>query len=158
MTVKAQNFFEHFGPANFCYFWLPPMLLTAGILFMAGDAGSVFKVRLPIFIIKYLLPSLPDKEVYQLYLGIRKVGHFLAYAALFGAYVRAWRWHNQISRLKAVFLALGICFLVSVADEGRQMFYASRSGSPKDVGLDMSGALTAAIALFPFLRQDNSKK
>ena len=33
----------------------------------------------------------------------------MAYAVLFGAYVRAWRWHMQMSRLKAIFLALAIC-------------------------------------------------
>ena len=36
--------------------------------------------------------------------------------------------------------------------------HPSRTGSVWDVVLDMSGALTAALVLFPFLRQDDRKK
>ncbi len=82
----------------------------------------------------------------------------MAYAVLFGAYVRAWRWHMQMSRWKAIFLALAICLVVSAGDEGRQAFYASRTGCPQDVALDMSGAFTAAIAFFPFLRHENQRE
>ena len=79
--------------------------------------------------------------------GLRKVGHFLAYAVLFFAYARAWRWHLGKSRLKAVLLALAICFLISTGDESRQAMYSSRTGTPRDVVLDMSGALTCRVSL-----------
>jgi VanZ family protein len=138
-----------------CYYWLPPLLLTAGIFIMAGDLGSMGKFKLPAIILHYLLPSWSRGEITQLYGELRKVGHFLAYAALFGAYVRAWRWHMQMPRYKAVLLALTVCLLVSAGDEGRQAFYASRTGNPRDVVLDMSGALAAAIALFPLLRPED---
>lgn len=100
-----------------------------------------------------LFPSSPLPEIYQMYGDLRKVMHFLVYASLFAAYVRAWRWHVGLARWQAIFLALFICLLVSSADEGRQALYLSRTGRPRDVLLDMSGAVTAAIALFPFLRQ-----
>jgi VanZ family protein len=158
MTIKVNHFWDRPGILHFCYYWLPPLVLTAAILLMAGDLGSVAKFKLPIIILTYLLPSFSSKEILELYHVLRKVGHFLAYALLFLTYVRAWRWHMQMSRLKAVFLALVICFLVSAGDEGRQALYSSRTGSPRDVGLDMSGALTAAIAFFPFLRQEDRKK
>jgi hypothetical protein len=36
--------------------------------------------------------------------------------------------------------------------------HESRTGRPQDVALDMSGAFTAAIALFPFLRLENRRE
>jgi VanZ family protein len=158
MTTKFNPVGEQSGIFYFGYYWLPPLFLTAGILVMAGDLGSASSLKLPIVILKHLLPSWSPQEIFKLYLELRKIGHFLAYAALFFTYVRAWRWHLQMPRLKAIFLALAICLLVSSADEGRQWFHPDRTGSPRDIGLDMSGALTAAIATFPFLRQKDTTK
>jgi VanZ family protein len=158
MTQKTNYFDNGPGIINYCYYWLPPLVLTAGIFIMAGDLGSVGNTRFLLKILSYLLPSYSAQEVYDFYLTLRKVGHFLAYAVLFGAYVRACRWHLPQNRLKAVFLALAICLLVSTSDEVRQSFHNSRTGSPRDVALDMSGALTAALVLFPFLRQEDQPK
>jgi VanZ family protein len=156
MTVKINHLLEPSEIMHFCYYWLPPLLFSIAILVMAGEVGSTTKFQLPVNILRYLLPSWSNVEIHKLYFHLRKVGHFLAYAFLFGAYVRAWRWHMQMSRLKAIFLALAICLAVSVGDESRQAFYSSRTGCFKDVALDMSGALAAAIAFFPFLRRENN--
>lgn len=137
----------------FLSYWLPPLLLTLGILLMAGDWGSVSKFPLPIRILAYLFPSYSSNQIYQMYMELRKVLHFLVYATLCGVYMRAWRGHLGLGRWQAIFLALLVCLLVSVADEGRQTLFLSRTGSVRDVLLDMSGALTAAIAFFPFLRK-----
>ncbi|MGQ9922183.1 MAG: VanZ family protein [Desulfobacca sp.] len=135
------------------YYWLPPFLLTIGILLMAGDWGAMSNLRLPIRILTILFPASPLSEINEMYGELRKVMHFLVYAALFAVHVRAWRWHVGLRRWPAIGLALLICLLVSSADEGRQALYLSRTGSPRDILLDMSGAVTAAIALFPFLRR-----
>jgi VanZ family protein len=152
MTVKINHVGQPSGITQLCYYWLPPLFLSSGILIMAGDLGSIGTLTLPVTILKYLLPSWSASELYLLYGWLRKVGHFMAYAALFGTYVRAWRWHMRLSRPKAIFLALAICLVVSSSDEWRQSFHESRTGCPHDVALDMSGAFTAAIVLFPFLR------
>jgi VanZ family protein len=157
MTVKIAQLSGPSGIMRFCYYWLPPLLLTAGILIMAGDLGSAATFRLPVIILHYILPSWSNAEINNLYGHLRKVGHFTAYAVLFGVYVRAWRWHMHLSRWQSIFLALAVCLVVSAGDEGRQAFYPSRTGCPQDVALDMSGALTAALAFFPFLRQENKK-
>jgi VanZ family protein len=155
MAVKINQLSGPSGTLQFFYYWLPPLLLTVGILIVAGDLGSTATFRLPVIILQYLLPSWSINEISQLLFPLRKVGHFMAYAVLFGAYVRAWRWHMHLSRWKAIFLALALCLAVSAGDEGRQAFYASRTGCFQDVALDMSGALTAALAFFPFLRYEN---
>lgn len=134
------------------------MLLTAGILIMAGDFGSVSKFWMFVKVVEPFLTLYSHQDLFQIYLVLRKIGHFLAYAALFVAYARAWRWHLKQTRLKTVLLALALCFLVSAGDESRQALHPSRTGSVWDVVLDMSGALTAALILFPFLRPDDREK
>jgi VanZ family protein len=158
MTVKINHLEQPSGLGHFCYYWLPPLLLTTGIIILAGDLGSVAKFNLPVTILKFLLPSWSMKEIHILSLKLRKVGHFAAYAVLCLAYVRAWYWHLHMSRIKAMMLALAICLLVSAGDETRQAFHESRTGSPQDVALDMSGALTAAIVLFPLLEQEDQRE
>jgi hypothetical protein len=158
MNGKEEYLEKNREVIHFFYYWLPPLLLTAGIFLLAGDLGSVARLRIPIIILQYLLPSWSSKEIYLLYLEVRKAGHFLAYALLFSAYARAWYWHQGRSRLSAVLLALIICLFVSFADETRQSFHSSRNGSPRDVALDMSGALTAAFVMFPFLHPEERPK
>lgn len=152
MQVETKMIDQPSSLAKFLSYWLPPLLLTGGIFLMAGDLGSVPKWSKFLKLFSYLLPSYSPQKIYALYLGLRKVGHFVAYAALYYAYARAWRWHMGMSRLQAVLLALAICLVVSSADEGWQFLHTSRTGSPWDVALDMSGALTAAVLLFPLLR------
>ncbi len=161
MTTSSKHLEGYHGIFIFLYYWLPPMLLTAGILALAGDLGSVSKFRWPIAILKYLLPSLSRQEIYQIYAVLRKIGHFLAYGLLFFSYVRAWWWHVRLSRWHAILLALAVCLLVAVADESRQAGHTSRTGSVRDVALDMSGALAAAMVVCPFLKaadRDDPKK
>jgi VanZ family protein len=158
MTVKINQLEQQSGISHFCYYWLPPLLLTAGIFFMAGELGSVAKFKLPISFLKFLLPSWSMKEIHILSLKLRKIGHFMAYAVLCMAYVRAWYWHLQMSRMKAIMLALAICLLVSASDETWQAFHESRTGCPRDVALDMSGALTAALVLFPLLQKEDQRE
>jgi VanZ family protein len=155
MTSNVNQVWEPSRVVHFCSYWLLPLLLTAGILIMAGDLGSVNELGIVIKFLEYLLPSYSKKEVYQLFFILRKAGHFLAYALLFGAYARAWRWHMKMTRLQAIFLALTICLFLAAGDESWQAFHPSRTGNLNDVILDMSGALTAAVALFPFLKEDD---
>lgn len=130
---------------NFCYFWLPPLALTLGIIAFAGDLGSVQHFRLSIYLLKLLLPHYPAAEIYRLSLMLRKVGHFLAYAALCLSYLRAIQHQWSLAGGASLGLALAVCTVVALADEGRQFFYISRTSSFLDVLLDLSGAITAGL-------------
>ena len=130
---------------DFCYYWLPPLALTLGIIAFAGDLGSVQNFRLSIYLLKLLLPHYPAAEIYRLSMILRKVGHFLAYGILCWSYLRAFYHHWHRSMWSSLGLALLICLLVAMADEGRQAFYTSRNGSPVDILLDLSGAVTAGF-------------
>lgn len=132
----------------FCSYWLPPLLLTGGILICAGDLGSFKHTRFIITMLQYLVPSLTPGQAKQVYVYLRKIGHFLAYASLCYTWVRALRWHLDYTSVRAVILALAISLGVAILDEGRQSFFTTRTGNPWDVMLDFSGALTATLAFF----------
>lgn len=139
MTVSK---FRAFGN-----YWLPPLGLSAAILILAGDLGSGHNSRFLIPILHALFPSLSLAQLTSIHGFVRKAGHFLAYALLLITWVRAWKWHLGFSLGKSEVLSLAIVLLVAILDEGRQSQYPSRGGSPWDVLLDMSGALTAALIL-----------
>lgn len=129
----------------FLNYWLPPLLLTCVIVAFASDLGSAQNFRLSIYLLKLLFPWLPAAEIYRWSLVIRKIGHFIVYGLLCLSYVRAFYRQLHLSRRLALLAALLICLVVASADEGRQFFYASRSGRVEDVLLDMSGAATAGL-------------
>ena len=158
MYVETEKIGKPSRIFNIFSYWLPPVLLTAGIFFMAGDMGSFSKWSIFLQIFSYLLPSYSPQKIHTMYMGLRKAGHFVAYAALYYAYARAWRWQAGLTCFKSISLALAICLAVSSADEGWQFLHTSRTGSLWDVALDMSGALTAAIISFPLLRQQGREK
>jgi VanZ family protein len=71
----------------------------------------------------------------------RKFLHVVCYGVLTVLWFRALMatyperlWSNRI-------VALVLCLLVALADEGRQYFYPARSSSWWDIGLDMSGGI-----------------
>ncbi len=141
------------GIGRFFFYWLPPLIWSGGILFMASDHGSFQSFGWLINVLKALWPQASMAEIYQLYGILRKVLHFLVYASLLGVYVRALWGHLGLRRWPALLLSLLICLVIASADEARQAFYPSRQGRPSDVLLDMSGAVSATLILLPFLRE-----
>jgi VanZ family protein len=91
------------------------------------------------------LPSLSPDQLLVLHFYVRKAGHVLAYGILSCLWLRALRGELPLRPPKAFFWALGLSLLVSLADEGHQSFFASRTGCLADVGLDFSAALLAAL-------------
>jgi hypothetical protein len=70
-------------------------------------------------------------------LGVKKLGHFVAYATLGLLALRA------VLHWKRPYLtAIIIVFLYALSDEFHQTFIPGRNGTFVDVAIDMSGALT----------------
>jgi VanZ family protein len=99
--------------------------------FSANATGSVIKP-----ILRFLLPHADPLTIDTLHALIRKLAHFTQYAVLFWLLAR-----KPMRRRPA--LALGVCVILALTDEGHQMFVPSRTASLLDVGLDFSGALFA---------------
>lgn len=75
--------------------------------------------------------------------AVKKTGHFLAYATLALLALRA-VWGVKRPYLTAIFIVL----LYASSDEFHQTFIAGRTGTPVDVLIDMSGALTCLWLIY----------
>lgn len=132
---------------QFCFYWLPPLLLTGGVLFLSGDLGSGHHTKkLLIWLLSWLsLADLLQKE--ETHGWLRKIGHVIAYGSLYWLWFRAFHGY-MCSRLRtAILYSLSLCLLIALMDEGHQSLVATREGHILDVALDFGGAALAALAL-----------
>ena len=123
-----------------------PLLLWIGmILFLGSGQGSMTRTSLFVRpLLEFLFPS-ADEATLQIYHGyIRKSAHIVEYAVLGFFAMRTF----TATRMRAL-LALLLTLSVAVLDEFLQSFDPSRTSSPYDVLIDLSGGV-AAIAIFHF--------
>jgi len=85
---------------------------------------------------------------------LRKVGHFGGYGLLTLLFFRAWFYtlrpeaSSARFRLRCAVLALIVTLLTAMADEWHQSFDPSRTGTSRDVALDMAGGIAGQILAF----------
>ncbi len=147
-TDKTESAIRNPQPA--IVYWLPPLLWMAAMFgfstdtFAADNTGS----RL-VWLLHLLFPAISDSQAEQVHFLMRKAAHFIEYALLALLWFRAfragspikwhWRWAWQAFAFSAVWALL---------DEWHQSFTASRTGSLYDSLLDMSGGLSALLAVW----------
>lgn len=142
------------------YVWLP---VVVGIAFIVLESTEWFGAD---------HTSGPLRWLYELILGrvsnarwviihhlIRKSGHFLGYGFIGLAWLRAWWLTLPHSRfLPDALLALLGTALVASCDEWHQTFLRNRTGSPWDVLLDCTGAITLQLVVYIFMRAFRPKR
>ncbi len=145
---------------QFLWCWLPPLVWCGVILILSGDLGSS---QHTFGILKWLLswfPPLTPAQFELLHHYLRKtLGHFGNYAFLYFLWFRAFRRGTGFGAGRAFLGSLGLCLALALLDEGHQAMFASRGSSLRDVALDLSGSITAALAawLFRPARADKRK-
>ena len=125
--------------------WIPVVLWGALIFTLSTSAFSAIntaKVFDPI--IRWLIPGVSAASVDVCHMLVRKAAHFTEYGVLFWLLVRG-------PMVRRPYLALMLCVVYALSDEGHQMFVPDRTASLYDVALDSTGALfshflTTAIA------------
>jgi VanZ family protein len=84
---------------------------------------------------------------------VRKAAHFTVYGILSGLAFYSWR-ASLPARLRWTFkwsgLALALTLIAACLDEFHQSFVPSRTASPRDVLLDMMGAMFVQIVIASF--------
>lgn len=127
------------------FYWLPALgwLLLVALFssrwFGAGQSG-LWLVK----ILHWLHLRVAGAEFQILHYTIRKTAHFAAYATLSGLLFRALRASEQLVapwRPRWMVVSLGLCLLTASSDEIHQAFTPGRTGTWRDVALDMIGAL-----------------
>jgi VanZ family protein len=131
--------------------WLLFAGCAAGVLYLGGtDWGAPQTHGILGPLIEWLFPDWTADQRYLFHLRVRKLAHpieygVLALAAFHAVFVTL---ETLIARITA--LALLLVLSVAATDEWRQSFLATRTGSFRDVALDLVGAavgLALAVAL-----------
>jgi len=125
--------------------WIPVLVWGAVIFTLSTSAFSAINtVKVIDPIIRFLIPGLSSASVDVCHMLIRKAAHFTEYGILFWLLIRG-------PMARRPYLALMLCVVYALTDEGHQVFVPGRTASLYDVALDSSGALfshflTTAIA------------
>jgi VanZ family protein len=128
--------------------WVAVILWVAMIWTLGGDslsASSTAGVLRPL--IEWFRPDFTPAEMYSLLVTIRKLSHVAEYGLLAMLVLRA-LW---IGSIESIVTSLGFTVLLvgllALADETRQAYSLERTGSSRDVGLDLGGAAIVALAM-----------
>jgi VanZ family protein len=139
-------------------FWLRawlPVVLGVGVIALESTAlfGAEHTSGPLRMIYQALFGSVSDLEWAQIHFYIRKTGHFLGYGLLALTWLRAWWFTLPKSEfLTDAFLALLGTAMTACADELHQAFLPGRTGTPWDVLIDCSGAITLQILVYTCMR------
>src|ERR1035438_1215408 len=140
--------------------WLPVALGIGVILIesteMLGSDHTSGPLR---FLYERIFGHVGNARWEILHHNIRKCGHFLGYGFIGLAWLRAWWMTLPHSRfLQDAVLALLGTALVASGDEWHQSFLPNRTGTPWDVLLDCTGAITLQLIVYVFMRTFKPKK
>jgi len=125
--------------------WVPVLMWGAIIFTLStGEFSAVNTSRIIDPILRFLIPGITSASVDVCHMLVRKTAHFTEYGILFWLLIRGPMAHRP-------YLALMLCVVYALTDEGHQVFVPGRTASLYDVALDSSGALfshflTTAIA------------
>jgi len=134
--------------------WLPPFLWLGVIAWESFRLSSSVTGWWLYRSLSTIHISISYEELEAINHLLRKLGHFAGYGLLTLLFFRAWFYtlrpeaSNARFRLRCAALALIVTLLSAMADEWHQSFDLSRTGSSKDVALDMAGGITAQILAF----------
>jgi VanZ family protein len=140
--------------------WLPVVIgvgviaLESTTLFGAEHTSGPFR-----WLYQALFGAVNDTEWGVIHFYLRKSGHFLGYGLLALALLRAW-WltlPRSVFVMDALLALLGTAMTAS-ADELHQTFLPGRTGTPWDVLIDCSGAITLQLLVYIGMRIFKPKK
>jgi VanZ family protein len=91
--------------------------------------------------LRWLNPEISLEGIRAVQFAVRKAAHVTEYAILAALLLRALHAGLRPLRVRHAFVAFAIAVAYAAVDEYHQSFVASRTGSPRDVLIDASGAL-----------------
>ena len=134
--------------------WLPPILWLGVIAWESFRLSSNVTGVWLSDLLNAARISVSYSQFEALHHFLRKIGHFAGYGLLALLFFRAWintlrpAANSRRFLLHCAVLALTVTLLTAMADEWHQSSDVTRTGTPKDVALDMAGGITAQIIAF----------
>jgi VanZ family protein len=117
------------------YEWVPVFIWGAVIFTLSTSAFSAVNTAKIIDpVLRFLIPGISGPAVAVGHALIRKTAHFTEYCILFWLLIRG-------PMAGRPYLALMLCVIYAMLDEGHQVFVPGRTASLYDVALDSTGAL-----------------
>ena len=115
--------------------WVPVILWGALIFTLSTSAFSAANTaRIIDPLLRILIPGISTASVDVGHMLVRKLAHFTEYGILFWLLIRG-------PMAERPYLALMLCVIYALTDEGHQVFVPGRTASLYDVALDSTGAL-----------------
>jgi VanZ family protein len=115
--------------------WIPVLVWGAVIFTLSTSAFSAANTsRIIDPILRWLIPGISFASVDVCHMLVRKAAHFTEYGILFWLLARG-------PMAQRPYLALMLCVVYALTDEGHQSFVPGRTASLYDVALDSTGAL-----------------
>lgn len=133
-------------PSPFWRYWVPPILWALVILVLSGEVGAATNTTGILRWILSWLITLSPQELDLLHGWLRQAAHLLTYGILSVLWFRALAFYFPRRPWANIALALMLCLVVALLDEGHQAMVASRTGNLGDVALDMTGAAFLIVA------------
>ncbi len=138
---------------NFTRYWLPAVAWTALVLwassetFSAENTGSILEA-----VVTFLVGSVKPQIFQTLHFLVHKSAHFTEYGILGLMWFRAWRGERPGHQWKWALAGVLVALATAITDEVHQSFEPSRTGSAKDVLLDLTGAVVVQIVLWAVIK------
>jgi VanZ family protein len=124
-----------------------PVVVWVGVIFTlssdAFSASSTSGILGPL--LQWLLPEASADTIYRLHVAIRKGAHLGVYAVLALLALRAGRVGHAWPLARAAALSLACVATVASLDELHQAFAQARTGTLRDVGIDLAGGAAALV-------------
>jgi len=124
--------------------WAPVGVWVGVIFALSSDtfsASSTSGILGPL--LQWLLPDASADTIYRLHVAIRKGAHLGVYAVLALLALRAGRVGHAWPLARAAAVGLVCVATVASLDELHQAFAQSRTGTLRDVGIDLAGGAAA---------------
>lgn len=122
-------------------FWAPPVVWALLLMSASGDLGASPNTFQIFAWVLSTFTNLTPQTIHLLHPWFRKSMHVICYGILSVLWFRALLLTFPERRGANLILALLLTLGVSLLDEGRQYLLTSRTGTPWDVILDMTGAV-----------------
>lgn len=124
------------------HFWWPAVLAAILIsTFSTQDFGEDHTSRIIIPFLQWLLPHASEHTVHVLHVGIRKLAHIVEFGTFSILVFRGVRAGRSGWRISWALWTLLIIACYASLDEIHQIFVPNRGASPRDVAIDVTGAL-----------------
>jgi VanZ family protein len=122
-------------------FWMLFISFASTSEFSAANSSKLIRP-----IVLWLFPDINKQSLAQIHFVVRKVAHFLEFAALGLLAGRAFYMSShQVLRVHWVLWAILLVVSYALLDEYHQSFVPSRSASIYDSFIDMAGGFTALV-------------